>query len=580
MRLYHSQPNPSANIKGSSPKPDGSTTARHIFNYPNSFPFWLICCLFAFTIIVGCTAPQATQALISIKVNADGRSNTFKLPAGSTAQQALNAAGIELDDLDRVEPAIYTSLTEGAIVRVIRVTEEFELEEVTIPFNTQTLRNESLPQDKEILIQKGQNGLEEITYRRIYEDGVDVSGKPIPVKTITLVEPIPEIRMIGIQAPFTPVAIPGTLLYLRDGNAWLIEATTANRQAIVTSGDLDGRVFSLSPDGEWLLFTRSATSEEQINSLWAVNIDGESQNDQAADEEAGESYLVDLEIDNIVHFADWIPGPDIKIAFSTVEPRTTAPGWQANNDLNTITFSDNTWISNWTVVLESNSGGVYGWWGTNFIWGPDSEHLTYTRPDGVGTLNYKNGETARLFDLVPFQTRGDWAWVSGIAWSPDGQVLYATEHNISQGAISPEESQHFDLIAVPNNGNPALKLATETGMFAYPIVSPIQSVSGATSDYQIAYLQAIFPEQSESSQYRVIVMDRDGSNRNHLFPEEEYNGINPQINWGAWSPEPLPEIDVYAIAILHQGNLWIVDSQTGEANQITGDGLTTRIIWQ
>ena len=532
----------------------------------------------------GCTAPQATQALVSITITADGVSESLQLPAGSTAQQALNAAGLELDELDRVDPPVYTVLSEGAQVRVIRVSEEFEIEEVTIPFNIQTLRNESLPKDKEILIQKGQNGLKEITYRRIYEDGVDVSNNPIPVKTVTLVEPLPEIRMIGIQSPFVPVEINGQMLYLRDGNAWRIDGTTANRQALITSGDLDGRVFSLSPDGQWLLFTRRASEEGQINSLWAARINGQAEAETEGEGESVEQaegpIQIDLEIDNIIHFADWLPGPDIKIAFSTVEPRTTAPGWQANNDLNTITFSDNGWISTWTVVMEANSGGVYGWWGSNFVWGPDSDHLTYARPDGVGMLNYKDGQISRLFDLVPLQTRGDWAWVSGVAWGPDGQVLYATEHAVSQGAISPEESVHFDLIAVANNGGPALKLATETGMFAYPLVSPVQSQRGGAGEYQIAYLQALFPEQSETSRYRVIIMDRDGSNRVDLFPQEQNSGITPQSNWGAWSPEPLPVSGNYAIAILDQGNLWIVDTQTAQATQITGDGLTTRIIWE
>ena len=56
-------------------------------------------------------------------------------------------------------------------IRLVRVTEEFEIEQVVIPYEQQTLRNQSLPVEKEVLIQKGKEGLQEITYRRVYEDG-------------------------------------------------------------------------------------------------------------------------------------------------------------------------------------------------------------------------------------------------------------------------------------------------------------------------------------------------------------------------------------------------------------------------
>jgi len=35
-----------------------------------------------------------------------------------------------------------------------------------------------------------------------------------------------------------------------------------------------------------------------------------------------------------------------------------------------------------------------------------------------------------------------------------------------------------------------------------------------------------------------------------------------------------------AIGLVYQNNLWIVDSVTGDAWQITGDGLTSRIDWK
>ncbi len=202
-------------------------------------------------LLSACASPQATQALIQVEISADGQTIPLQIAAGSTVQQALDKAKLSMKALDRSDPPVYTVLGDGMEIRLVRVTEDFEIEQVVIPYEQQTLRNESLPVEKEVLIQKGKEGLQEITYRRVYEDGVQVSDQPIPIKSVIVQEPVPEIRMIGVQTPFAPVPIPGKLYYLRDGNIWKIEGTTANRQAVLTLGDLDGRIFTISQDGSW-----------------------------------------------------------------------------------------------------------------------------------------------------------------------------------------------------------------------------------------------------------------------------------------------------------------------------------------
>jgi len=544
-------------------------------------------------LLTGCGSPKATQALIQVEVMADGQTLTVEMPAGSTVQQALEQAKLSLNALDRTEPPAYTVLGDGAQIRLVRVTEEFEVEQAAIPYEQQTLRNESLPVDKEVLIQKGKQGLQEITYRRVFEDGLQVSQQPIPVKSVIVEEPLPEIRMIGVQTPFAPVVVPGKIYYLRDGNLWKIEGTTANRQAALTLGDLDGRVLSISEDGSWALFTRRATEKGQINSLWAAQIGTQSapqataQPTLAVGELPAEQAVVDLRVNNVIHFADFIPGASMRVIFSTVEPREAAPGWQANNDLNALTFSASGWTTKWTKVLDANAGGVYGWWGTNFLWSPDGRSLAYARPDGIGAVEYKTGNITTTLNIIPLQTHGDWAWTPGLAWGPDGNALYTLDHVAQQGAANPEESTAFDLTAALLNGGPTLHLVSQTGMFAYPLASPLQTTADGGLDYQLAFLQAIFPDQSETSRYRLTVIDRDGSNRRALFPPEEAPGMEPQQHWGAWSPAPMPvvlgstlENLGYALAVIYQGNLWLVNIASGEATQVTGDGLTNRLIWR
>lgn len=530
-----------------------------------------------------CAQSTATPALIQITLTADGQIVPIELPAGSTVVQALEQAKLTLDELDRTEPPVYTVLGEGASVRVVRVREEFEIEEVPIPFEQQTMRNESLPVDVEALIQHGRNGMQEITYRRVYEDGVEVTSKPVPVKAVIVQEPQPEIRMIGVQTPFAPIELPGLLYYLRDGNVWKIEGSSANRLAALAAGNLDGRALSLSDDGDWLLFTRLTEEEGQINELWAADISGKGEIEPGTGQPA--QPMASLGVKNIIHFADFVPNTNNKVLFSTVEPRQAAPGWQANNDLQQLTFSPNGWTTQWTEVLEPNAGGVYGWWGANFIWGVDSRYLAYARADSVGIVDYRTGVMTPTLNLLPLQTGRDWAWVPGLAWGPDGKTLYTMDHIAPEGALNPEESRIFDLTAILLDGGSTLHMVSQTGMFAYPLASPMQEQPDGL-DYQIAFLQAIFPDQSETSRYRLYVMDRDGSDRRAIFPPDPNSGMEPQQHWGAWSPAPLASGVLgsrgadYALAVIYQGNLWIVNAANGERAQITGDGLTTRLLWR
>ena len=524
--------------------------------------------------LAACSPPQVTQDVISVTVLADGKSYQVQVQAGSTVEDALTRAEINLGELDRSEPPLFTVLTDGSQANVVRVREEYYIEQVVIPFEHQELRNEALTLGERLLSQPGVNGLQEITYRRVYEDGVELQNTV--VKTETIQEAIPEIVMLGSQTPFASLVIPGKIAYLSAGNAWVMDGTTGNRRAIVTTGDLDGQVFSLAPGGDWLLFTRTADEDNIINRLWAARLDDET------------PLLLDLGVTNVIHFADWGAGLSV-VGYSTVEPRSTAPGWQANNDLSIIGVSPSGYVSPARPELEANSGGVYGWWGMDFQWANDGVRLAFSRPDSIGLYDTRLDILQPLVSITPFQTGGDWAWVPGVSWSPDGNVLYSVQHVDVLGSSSAEASPRFDLIAIPLSGGTPVSLVQDVGMFAYPEPSPFTSTlireidqdnNTQTIEYgfRVAYLQAIFPSQSESSRYRLFVMDRDGSNRMGLFPAEGATGVDPQRV--VWSPYPIEETNHFAIGLIFQGNIWLIDSNNGPAQQITGDGLTVRIDWR
>ncbi len=521
-------------------------------------PFRLILLLVAIFTLTGCRSPQLTGADITISISVDGTTRIATVGAGSTVQQSLQSAGVTMGSLDRAEPPLYTVLNDGDTIEIIRVEEIFETEEQVIPFDKQIVRNESLPEGDTRLVQAGTNGLQEITFRRMLENNVEIS-KSI-VKTVILQEALPEIVMIGAQSSFAPLPIPGKLAYIAGGNAWLIDTSTANRIPLVTTGDLDGRIFKLSPRGDYLIYTRRSTraADEEINTLWAVRTNPGSKPFSTG-------------ISNVVHFADWIPGTG-SIAYSTVEPRATAPGWQANNDLYRYSIS----TGEKRKILDASAGGIYGWWGMTFAFAPDGR-LAYARPDGIGLVNLDDKALRPLLDIVPLNTHSDWAWLPSLSWGADSKTLYFVTHAPPSSLVSEEDSPFFDLSATSFENDATVEIAQLTGMFAYPSASPSQP-SSRERQYQVAYLQAIFPEQSETSRYRVVVMDRDGSNRRTVFPANDAPGLEPQIPM--WAPGPIDGQSGFFLAVVYQGNLWLVDTGNNQAFQVTGDGLVTKIDWR
>lgn len=489
------------------------------------------------SLLVAC-APAAQQISISIQV--DGETRDLSIPSSSSVRDALAEANIELGDLDRTEPPTYSVLEDGDEVRVIRVIEEFETEQLEQPFISRTLPNEGLPAGEQRLIQNGANGLQEVHYRLLYEDGLLVSRTE--VSSAILKQPVEEIIMIGAQSPFSSVPVAGRLAFLSAGNAWVLEGSSGARRPVVVTGDLDGRIFEVSPDGRWLLFSREASLGDDINELWVASLNAE------------EPVLVDLSVSNVVHYAGWIPGEDDRVAFSTVEPSINPPGWQANNDLKYVSFTE-AGFSERRVMLNPRKDGFYAWWGMTFAWSPSGGRLAFSRPDGVGTVNLGSNNLNVWSSLPAYQTGSDWAWIPGLAWLDDDSFYYV-RYSVNPSA--------FDLVLADESSEELI--ASDVGMFASPVVEP--------DGEQVAFLRAFTPSQSDISAYELMVATPAGVST-PLFPPEGAAGLQPQRV--AWSPSaesgPL-------IAFVYEGNLWVVNVLTGEAQQLTGDGLVTVVSWR
>lgn len=109
-----------------------------------------------------------------LTIVADGNSTQTRTNA-ETLGEALSEAGIVLSGLDYVVPDETTAVISGLSARVIRVTEEIITEEEVIPYNSALQADASLNLDARQVIQAGQTGLQQYTYRIRYENGVEIS---------------------------------------------------------------------------------------------------------------------------------------------------------------------------------------------------------------------------------------------------------------------------------------------------------------------------------------------------------------------------------------------------------------------
>ena len=121
-------------------------------NLPCARPH-LILFLLAFALLmVSCRSPQVGEEIV-VSITADGTTRDVSIAAGSTVTEAFQEAGIAPGNLDRSEPPLYTVLNSGDKIKLTRVQEVFETEEVIIPFERQIVRNETLPEGETRLVQ-------------------------------------------------------------------------------------------------------------------------------------------------------------------------------------------------------------------------------------------------------------------------------------------------------------------------------------------------------------------------------------------------------------------------------------------
>jgi hypothetical protein len=495
----------------------------------------------------------------TITLIADGETRTLAT-APCTGGSGLAGPNVTLDENDRVVPVEPTFIEKGMTIRVIRVEVYSETEQSELPFERRTVHDASIPEGENRLLEPGVTGIEELTYRVTVEDGVEVER--LLVQRITLQEPRAEVILIGIQTELKPVPITGTVAYIANHNGWAMQTTSLNQHRLTHTGDLDSRVFALSPDGSHLLHTRVATETGEtasLNTMWVIET-------TTADAEP-----IQLQAESVL-WADWDPrckitptGTGCRIAYATGVQAEGNPGWKAENDLWTARLRphDGRLLGEQRIV-EPSAGGAYGWWGTTYAWSPDGRSLAYARANEAGVIHSTSGAQTPLANFPPYRTYAPWVWTPTVSWSPEGKFIVTTLHGPAPTGEAPEDSPVFDIWALAADGTITAELASEAGMWAAPAYAP-------EGDH-IIFGRARSPYTSYTSGYTLYLMDRDGSDRRPLFPPEEEIGLEyPEVAWGPGGDQ---------LIVVYQGDLYLILVAGGEVHQLTGEGNVTAVRWR
>lgn len=476
--------------------------------------------------LAACSAPK------NVTIEVDGEGRVVETEA-ETVRQVLSEAGVALEDLDRVEPDLWESVQEGMEIRVIRVQEGREVEVQKIPFERRVIKDEALEAGESQLMQKGTEGEEEVVWLVTYEDGEEAARKVV-TRSVVL-EPVAEVKLVGAKGLLPSIPISGTIAYISYGNAWVMRHESGQKRPLTVGGDLDGRVFALSPDGTRLLFTRTIGSA--LNSLWMVSTVVVGDEPQSLGIEG-------------VRYAEW-SSDGHKIAYSIAEKTQGAPGWKARNDLYILDDGRE------REVQPPSAGEIYGWWGANFAWSPDGSLFAYADADEVGVIDASTGERSTLLSFAPYYTYAEWVWVPTLSWSPDSLFLVTTAHHISDEA--------FDLWVLGVDGRVKARLVPEVGIWSSPRWSFGDS---------ILFGQAESSDRSQESRYLLYTVDRDGSNEERLFPPQGEEGlvVEELAPW-VWSPFG------GQVVVVQEGNLHLLDLENGSWKQLTIDGGASQPRW-
>lgn len=193
-----------------------------------------------------------------VAVQVDGTRKSYDVLSRSV-REALDEAGVSLDEDDIVQPERETFAGRDTTIIVTRVDIREEIVEKALPFEKKTNEDDTLSWRKTVVTQKGEKGMDHLVYRVSSHDGKEVNRKLI--RTERVKDPVPEIVTQGTYVKLGKSHSGGASWYAYTGtmaaaNPWLpkgsyvkVTNTENGKSVIVVINDrgpfVPGRIIDL-----------------------------------------------------------------------------------------------------------------------------------------------------------------------------------------------------------------------------------------------------------------------------------------------------------------------------------------------
>lgn len=143
----------------------------------------------------------------SININYMGETKTY-LTTETYVDKILAELGIETDDDDVVTPSLADEVSEGDTITVVAYDTHNVTVQEEVAYTTTKIENAALAPGERVVVQAGQNGVNEYVYEIRYENGAEVSRTLI--KDAILSNPVEEIVEYGPESVWELGVVPAS----------------------------------------------------------------------------------------------------------------------------------------------------------------------------------------------------------------------------------------------------------------------------------------------------------------------------------------------------------------------------------
>ncbi len=171
-----------------------------------------------------------------------GGKKSERITYAATVGDLLAEVGVTAGEKDRLSAPLTKPLSDGASVRLDRVTQKQVAAKRTLAFTTRSTKTGSLDKGTTKVTTKGKPGTAKVTYLLTYVNGKLSTRKVL--KTVVVAEPVTQVQRVGTRAPST-ASLPSS----GDGLNWAALAqceSGGNPRAVNPAGYYGLYQFSLS----------------------------------------------------------------------------------------------------------------------------------------------------------------------------------------------------------------------------------------------------------------------------------------------------------------------------------------------